>query len=209
MTSLSNPIARHPTVFSVKVFALCAALLGLQGCAPILVGSAVSGAYVSHDRRTAGNFIDDQAIGLAVSQNLGEAPLLTDAHYNVTVFNGRVLLTGEVGDEEQKVRATAITRADPRVKNIANELVVSGGSSLTSRAGDVLITAKAKAAMFNIPLKGFDASRVKITTEAGVVFLMGLVSLDEADAATDVIRRMDGVLKVVRIFEYVELPRGQ
>lgn len=199
---LSLP-ARSGFGVSRAALPLCLLLASLQGCAPVIVGGAVSGAYVSHDRRTAGNFIDDQSLRLAVAQHLGEAPVLTDAHVSVTVYNGKVLLTGEVGDEEQKVAATAITRSDPRVKSIANELVVSGVSSLASRASDVLLLGKAKAAMFNIPLRGFDVSRVKITVEAGVVFLMGLVTRDEADAATDVVRRLDGVAKVVRLFEYV------
>ena len=179
----------------------------LQGCTPVVVGgTAVATAEVVHDRRTAGTVIEDQAIELKAYRAIRkDKELASQSHISVTSYNMNVLLTGETPTEELRQRAAEIVRRIPRVRRVYNELAVAGPSSLTSRSNDALITAKVKLALFNIKgLEGFDPTRVKVVTERGNVYLMGLLTHREADAVAEAARRVSGVQRVIKLFEYID-----
>lgn len=176
----------------------------LQGCAPLLFGGAVTGAAVAHDRRNVTTFVQDQAVEMELAQSLHDDPILKDSHVSVTSINRRVLLSGEVPTREAGVRAAELARAHPKVERVHNELVIAPAASLAQRATDSATTARVKSSLFKVDLPGFDPTRVKVVTERGTVYLMGLLRAAEAEAATERARRVGGVRKVVRVFELVD-----
>ena len=185
----------------IHVALIGAVLSQLAGCAAVAVGGAAVGTSVALDRRTAGVYVSDQEIELRALARLRETfPQKTD-NISATSYNRQVLLTGQVPDETTRSRATEVVKAIPDVRTVFNELTVSGITSLTSDANDVAITSSVKARMLrdeNVP-----ATKIKVVTEAGVVYLMGLVSQAEAEAATNIARTTSGVTKVVTLFEYL------
>ncbi len=183
------------------IIAAQAALLG--GCVAAVGAGAVTGAAVAHDRRTAGTFVDDNLIELkAVGALQSDKELWNYSHLNVTSYNNIVLLTGESPSEALRQRAAQTVANLQKVRKVHNEVVVAAPSSLVSRSGDTVITGKVKTALINN--KDVDATRIKVVTENGVVYLMGLVTQAEADSATEITRRVGGVQRVVRIFEYID-----
>jgi len=180
---------------------LLAAALGaslLSGCAPLVVGGAVMTGVVAVDRRTAGTQLEDEAIELkvasAINKELGER-----VHLNVTSYNRRALLTGEVRSEADRARATLLAQSQENVKDVVNDLTIGAPSSLTQRTKDTVITGQIKAAFLDA--KDLQSNAVKVITERGVVYLMGRVTTREAQRATDIARGIGGVAKVVRVFE--------
>jgi osmotically-inducible protein OsmY len=185
-------------VFSGAVMAV--AVTGLSGCAPLLVGGAVATGIIATDRRTAGAQVEDQAIEIkitaAVRQELGDR-----VHLNVTSFNRKVLLTGEVTTASEKERIERIAQSQDNVQSVVNDLAQMPASSLTQRSKDTVITSRVKAAF--IDAKDLQANAVKVVTERGIVYLMGRVTSREAKRATDIVRGMSGVAKVVRVFDEI------
>ena len=180
---------------------LLAALLGaslLSGCAPLVVGGAVMTGVVAVDRRTAGTQLEDEGIELkvatAINKELGDR-----VHLNVTSYNRRVLLSGEVRSEADRARATVLAQSQENVKDVINDLAIGAPSSLTQRTKDAVITGQVKAAFLDA--KDLQSNAVKVVTERGVVYLMGRVTTREAQRATDIARGVSGVAKVVRVFE--------
>jgi len=180
---------------------LMAAALGaslLSGCAPLVVGGAVMTGVVAVDRRTAGTQLEDEAIELkvasAINKELGDR-----VHLNVTSYNRRALLTGEVRSEADRARATLLAQSQENIKDVVNDLLVGPPSSLTQRTKDTVITGQVKAAFLDA--KDLQSNAVKVITERGVVYLMGRVTTREAQRATDIARGIGGVAKVVRVFE--------
>lgn len=192
-----------------RVLALSILLGGVvinSGCAPLVIGGvAATTASVAHDRRTAGTMIEDDAIKLRVGNAIhNEESLNENSHINVTTFNGIVLLSGETPTETFRNQADEIARAQEKVRRVYNELVIAAPSSMMTRSSDSWITTKVKGSLVGLDIKGFDPSRVKVTTENGTVFLMGLVYHQEADAAVDATRKVGGVQRVVKLFEYLD-----
>jgi len=176
----------------------------LQACVEaLLVGSVATGVIVAADRRQLEVMFGDQRVESTAADRVGDA-LKGQGHVVVTSFNYTVLLTGEVPTTQAKTRAEKIVGEVPQVKTVVNELQIAGTSSATSRSSDAYITSKVKS---NFLGNGkFRPTDVKVVTEAGVVYLLGLVTHEEADAATEITRGTGGVQKVVRVFEYVAPP---
>lgn len=182
----------------LAVLALAAATV-LPACAPVLVGGAmVGGALASVDRRTAGTQVEDQAIELKAAARVRE---LTgeQANVNVTSYNRIVLLTGEVPDAAARGSVEQAIGRIEGVRSVVNELAVMGKTTLTARSNDAVLSARVKAGF--IDAKDLQANSVKVTTERGVVHLMGRVTEREAARAVAVARSVPGVQKVVRVFE--------
>lgn len=172
----------------------------LQGCFPLVATGAMVGASVAADRRTSGAIVEDEGVEWKTANRLRER--FGDAiHVNITSFNRNVLLTGEAPNDATKAEIERIAAGVPNIRGVVNEVQVAGNSSLSSRANDGLITSKVKARFLDMAT--FGVEHVKVVTEAGTVYLMGLVTRREADAATDIARTTAGVRKVVRVFEYI------
>ncbi|MFQ5643449.1 MAG: BON domain-containing protein [Thiogranum sp.] len=184
---------------------LFSALL-LNGCVPVVVvGGAAATAAVVHDRRTTGSIVEDEAIELRVINALSkDKELSKQSHINVTSYNYMVLLSGETPSEAFRTRAGEIARAQKQVRRVHNELVIAAPSSMMTRSSDALITTKVKSALFKVKYSGFDPSRVKVVTENGTVYLMGLLHRKEAEEVTEQARRISGVQRIVTLYQYLD-----
>jgi osmotically-inducible protein OsmY len=168
-------------------------------CVPVVVGGAAAGGAMAADRRTSGIYIEDENIELKalklMETNLGE-----HAHVNVTSYNRNVLLTGEVPTAESKTKAESLVKEITNIRNMTNEITISPKSSIGSRSNDSYLTSKIKTKF--VTENKFPANYVKVVTENSVVYLIGIVTQAEADAAAEIARNTSGVTKVVKVFEY-------
>ena len=186
-----------------RIFFYLVILLALQGCVAAVATTGATGAAVAYDQRTAGTIIEDQAIELKASQAFySDKEIDENAHVNVTSYNTVVLVTGEAPTEELINRIIELVRNIPKVSHVYNELTLAAPSSFTSRSSDSLITARVKTNL--LILDNFDGTRVKVVTEKGVVYLMGLLTRVGADRATESTRLTGGVQKVVKLFQYID-----
>lgn len=171
----------------------------LSACVPLVIGgAAMGGAFVATDRRTSGAQLEDEGIELRANNRIGQI-LSENAHVNVTSYNRQVLLTGEVPTVADQQKLQQLVLKVENVRSVVNEVGVLGASSLTQRSSDTLITGKVKATL--VDAKDVQSNTFKVLTERGVVYLMGRVSLREANRATDLARSISGVQKVVRVFD--------
>jgi osmotically-inducible protein OsmY len=172
---------------------LCACMVtSLQGCVEMVIGSAVMSTF--------GAQTEDKSI--IVKGELSIANLVgSSGHVNVTSFNRKVLLTGEVKDEKMKEAVERTVAAIDGVQSVNNDLEVMFLSDYTSRSNDVFITGKVKTRL--VEAKDIFANSFKVVTERGTVYLMGRVTQREAAIASEATRTVSGVQKVVKVFEYL------
>jgi Predicted periplasmic or secreted lipoprotein len=183
---------------------LLALLTDLAGCARLM--GAVSdddGIEQAPTGRTMGRVIDDELLENIALVNIRKAaPGLAESHLGVTSFNGVVLITGQVRAEALKRRAEEVVQELRNVRRVYNELEVAGPTSLLTRSGDSWVTSKVKTKL--LASDAAPGRDIKVVTENGVVYLLGLVTRDDADTAAEIARNTGGVRKVVRMFEYVD-----
>lgn len=181
--------------------ALVALLPVLAGCFPAAVVGVGAGALMVADRRPSETYIADEGIELRSKNGINDK-YGDRVHVDVTSYNRTVLITGEVPDDATKAYIERIVAAQPNVKAVQNEMrVTTGNPTFSSRANDALITSKVKARF--VDSGKFPANVVKVVTQNGTVYLMGLVTRTEGDMATQVARETSGVMGVVRVFEYI------
>lgn len=190
--------------------AAAVALLGgaLSGCAPLLIGGAAGTVLVASDRRSAGIQLEDESIELRAKSAIREQ-MGTRVRVDVTSYNRQTLLTGDVGNAQDKQAVEGLVARVDNVKSVVNELVVQNTPSMWDRSNDVLTTGRVKAAFIDANVQ---VNAVKVTTERNVVYLMGRVTQPEADRATEAARSISSVRRVVRVFEVIsseELKRLQ
>ena len=186
-----------------RLYILLTIIVLLNGCAAAVVTGGAAGASMAIDKRTTGTIIEDQAIELKVSQAFrDDEEIKTKAHWNVISYNTKVLLTGEAPDENLRGRMTVLASAVPKVTQVYNEISIAAPSSMMSRSSDTVITGKVKTKL--LADNNTEGLSIKVATEKGVVYLMGLVSREQADLATDIVRQTGGVQKVVKLFEYTD-----
>src|SRR5450830_1691642 len=174
--------------------------IGLQGCFGVLAGGMLAGTFAATDRRTLGSQTEDKSIVVKGEANIPDV-VAAGSHVNVTSFNRKVLLSGEVPDEASKAAAEREIKSLPNVNGVFNELVVSGSSGFSARSGDALITSKVLASL--VDAKDLYSSAFKVTTERGNVYLMGRVTQREGARAAEIASGVSGVQKVVTLFEYI------
>ncbi len=175
-------------------------LPALQGCFPVVAAGVTTGVLATLDRRTLGTQTEDEAIEVKSSLRLG-GKLGDKAHVNVTSYDRKVLITGEVASTEAKASAEAIVGEVPNVQGVYNELTVAPPSSYTDRSNDAYITSKIKGRF--VDNGKFNPVHVKVVTEAGIAYLLGMVTQPEADAAIGVARTTSGVKKVINLLEII------
>ncbi|MEH3086379.1 MAG: BON domain-containing protein [Xylophilus ampelinus] len=173
----------------------------LTGCFPVLVGGAVVGGVIASDRRPPGQQLRDETmesrVERAIAANLGTERIRA----KVVAYNGRVLLVGEAASERERGIAEQAAAKVPEVRAVINDLAVTSSPTLRERTSDTVITTKVKASI--VDAKDISINAFEIVTERGVVYLMGRVTAREADRATDLAAGVDGVMKVVRLFEVI------
>lgn len=192
---------------SISLLLVALATTSMYGCAPVVVGgAAATGTASIHDRRTVGTFVDDQGIEIKARSAINNVKELSDqSHIGIVSYNGIVLLVGQTPSEAFRQQAQDIVAGVEKVRHVHNELAIAAPSSLTARSNDTLITSKVKTSFFGIKgLPDFDPTRTKVVTEDGVVYLMGLMYRNEADAVSERARQVGGVEKVVKLFEYID-----
>ncbi|MCF6203192.1 MAG: BON domain-containing protein [Methylococcaceae bacterium] len=179
----------------------------LEGCSTVATGGAeITGLSLWHDRRTSKALAIDERIEInSVIELNSHDDTRNKCHFNVTSYNGAVLVSGEAPTEKLRNKIISIVRVIQGVKIVHNELQIASPSTFSKRSYDSYITTKIKTSISRINnIPGFDATRIKVVTESGTVFLLGLVHKNEADVVTDIARREKGVKKVVKIFEYIQ-----
>ena len=179
----------------------------LSGCSTLMTGGAeVTGLSLLHDRRNSKAIVIDERIEINAGVELNSYDdTRSKCHFNVTSYNGTVLVTGEAPTEQLRQKIISIVRTISGVKLVHNEIKVAPLSSFASRSHDTLITTRVKSSLSNVKnLPGFDATRVKVITENRIVYLLGLVHKNEGHVATEIVRRETGVKQVVKIFEIIE-----
>jgi osmotically-inducible protein OsmY len=195
----------------IRFFAIAVALAAaasatlLAGCVPLVVAGAVGGtALVATDRRSVGAQADDEAIELkianAINSQYGES-----VHAIATSYNGIVLLSGEVPTQDIWASIGNLAKNTAKVRTVHNELVVGPNADLSVRSNDTFITSKVKTRFLEANQK-FSATHVKVVTQRGTVYLMGIVTRAEGDAAAQIASTTTGVVRVVKVFEYIAAP---
>ncbi len=182
---------------------LLMALLTMTGCGSFL--SSIQSEPIEDDpgERTYGARIEDESIETKGKVNINAASeKLSNSHFSVTSYNGYVLITGQVPDAESKQLATDTVREIRAVRRIYNELEIAGNSSAMTRSSDTWLTTKVKSTL--LAASDIPGNRVKVVTENGVVYLMGLVSQTEAQRIEEAARSSQGVQRVVALFEYID-----
>jgi osmotically-inducible protein OsmY len=184
----------------IKIALALLTVAQLSACAPLMFGGVIGGAMVASDRRTAGIQLEDEGIeqrgASAIRENFG-----SKEHVNITSYNRQVLITGEVSSDGARSQVEQLMGRVQNVRAVVNELAVGPASSTSDRASDVVLVAKVKAAM--VDSEDVFANVYKVVAERGTVYLMGRVTQREAKRATDVVRGVSGVKRVVRVFEYL------
>ena len=192
---------RKSPLLAVLAFVTASSTL-LSACVPVVIGAAVAGtALVVADRRSVGAQADDEAIELKISNNVGST-FGDRVHVSVTSYNGIVLLTGEVPTAELKAQVEQVARTTAKVRRVDDELAIGAVTSIGARSNDAYITSKVKARL--VESNKVPANLVKVVTERQIVYLMGILSHAEADAAAQIAATTSGVQRVVKVFEYTD-----
>lgn len=193
----ATPTRRRPLV----LLPVLAAALMTTACAPLVVGGAmVGGALMATDRRTSGTQVEDEGIELKASARLREQ-FGSRVHVNVNSYNRLVLLTGEVPSEADRAAVERTVAQVENVNRVLNELAIAGSSSLTSRSNDVALASKIKLSL--IDARDLISNAFYVVVERGTVYVMGRVTEREATRASEIIRGISGVQRVVRAFEVI------
>jgi len=199
MIQFHYAIPKRP--FRHTLLALLAAVT-VSGCGIVVATTAVVIAVdVARDRRGASVYWDDNKIEFDIRGSISDQKEIQNENVSVTVFNGIVLLTGEVPDQRDIDKILDLTKAHKGSQQVINRLELAGKTNLTSRANDGWITTRVKTAMATSG--ALDPTRVKVVTERANVYLMGLVTRAEAEAAVNVTRSVPGVVRVIKVFEYI------
>ena len=205
MTNLISQIIKTKQVNKgSRTIAALSIMLMLSGCVAALVaGAAITTVDVIHDRRTVGEYIDDGAIEVT-ARNIkrSDSHIRKASRVKVQSWNGILLMTGEITDEQSKQVLVSKFSNIQGVRQVVDETTIDSKTPVLKRSNDVWIANKVKSRM--VIKTGLDANRIKVITTRGTVYLMGIVTEDEADKATDIAQTTRGVKRVVKVFEYTD-----
>lgn len=192
--------SKQTTPLKIAVFLLILSVL--QGCAVATVVAITAGASMATDRRSVGNQIDDQSIELEAYNEITKNKSLSEnTNLHISSVNGSVLIIGQAPNTYLKDQAIKIVNSINGVVRIHNQIRIGNVTSVTTQTNDVWLTSKVKTALFS--QDGVNGKDIKVITENGEVFLMGIVSKKEADAAVNIARNISGVNRVFNAFEYL------
>ena len=187
----------------INIVLMCLCSLMMAGCAPVVAGAAVgvAGTVAVYDRQSINGSMNDIDMANVMLKSLQNEPSIRNqCHIELTVYHGTVLLVGQAPTQELKDSAEEIAKTVPGIKRFYNEITISGPTSPLTRTNDTWLTAKVKSKL--LATKGLKSGQVKVLTENSTVFLMGIVSREQADLAVAVTQQISGVIKVVKVFQY-------
>ena len=203
-------MSSHQPRFSVSAFMMMckrslislSLIAALSSCVTALVaGVAIVTVDILHDRRTVGEYIDDSAIELTARNILvSRSDIRKSAHVKPQSWNGILLVTGEIDNDSLKPELVGKFQNIQGVRQVVDETTITGKTKLGTRANDAWIASKVKSRL--VLKTGLRANRVKVITTRGDVYLMGIVTQEEGDTATEIARSVRGVKRVVKVFEY-------
>ncbi|MBU0456337.1 MAG: BON domain-containing protein [Pseudomonadota bacterium] len=196
---MKNPAWKKLVLIGITV-------LGLQGCIAI-TGAAVGATATAavYDRRTLQAIMKDQDISTEITNQINaDTDMKEESHIVVACYRGTVLLAGQAPDPAIREKVDGIARSVSGVKRIYNQITLEAPTSNLTRTSDTWITTKLKTAF--LATKNLKSGQFKVVTENGIVYLMGVVSRSQADAAVQIARKVSGVQKVVKVFEYTREP---
>ena len=181
---------------------LTTALMLLNGCAALVDSVNQEPVAINEGERTWGSWLDDQTVETVTTVNIKKAdPALRSARVKVISFNGIVLLIGQVPNQQLKELASNTAQNVAKVRQVYNELEIGPNADLMTQSNDSWLTGKIKTAMLaNDAVTG---DKIKINTEQGTVFLMGLVTPEMAEEAASIAANTRGVSRVIKVFEYI------
>lgn len=186
---------------NVALLLAVSATIFVSGCAPVLIGgAALTTATVVTDRRSTGSIVTDEMLEKRVVYNIVEALGQDNIHVTVTSFEGKILLTGEVLTQAQKLQAQEVARLSLDVKSVVNELAVMEHSSMATRLSDTLLANKVRASLFSS--QNTSLNQVKVVVDRKIVYLMGIVTRAEANTITQKVAQIPDVLQVVNCFTF-------
>ena len=192
-------IIMHIRSLVLSFSTLALGVTALSGCVPVLIGGAVgTTAFVTTDRRTTGAQMADEVMEKRIHYEISQA-IPNNLHLTVTSYNRRILLTGEVGTESDKLTAQRVAQNSLEVSAVVNELMVGPVSSLGQRMSDSTLAGKVRTQL--VATSGVSLNQMKVTVDRGIVYLMGLVTQEEAQKAADIASRVSGVKSVVTVFD--------
>ena len=183
------------------LLAVLPALILLGGCAPLIIGGAATVVAVAEDRRSSGVFVDDENIENRALLKV-KSRFSSQVHVNITSYNRQVLLSGEAVSDATRKGVEEEVAAIAGVRRVFNEMSVGPLAGVLAVSNDTRLTTIIKTRF--LEASRFQANHVKVVTEAGVVYLMGIVKRSEAETATQLASTTSGVLRVVRLFEYLD-----
>lgn len=181
-----------------SVLAVLIAALTLQGCAAVVIGSAAVATKSATDPRTVGTQVDDGTLELRVANALASNAQVKEAHINATAYQGKVLLTGEAPSQAVADQAKEITAKVDGATEVYNEIRIGPNATLGTSSSDTWITTKVRSQL--LTSDKVKSSNVKVTTEQGEVFLLGLVTAEEGQAAAEIASKISGVKHVTTAF---------
>ncbi|BBM02316.1 BON domain-containing protein [Microbulbifer sp. GL-2] len=186
----------------IHILAALAITALLGGCSTVMEATHDGPIQQDPGKRSFGTYIDDERIETIVTVNINKAhPDLKASNVDVTSFNGVVLLTGQVPDQELRMLAGRTAEQVQNVRQVYNETQVRGKVTILASTSDAWLTTKVKTNL--LANKEINGGRIKVVTENGVVYLMGLLTPAEAERAADATRSIGGVQKVVKAVEYI------
>jgi len=174
----------------------------LQSCAiPLIIAGAAAGGAIAYDKRSAGTILDDETIEFKIAAAIRKNQALAkNSHISVISYNGTVLLVGQAPTRALRDKAVSLARSVPKVKNVHDEIAITQVIPLKARNYDSWITTKVKNTLLGS--KGIASLHVKVITENRVTYLMGIVTRDQGKQIARVVQQVDGVKRVVKVFEY-------
>jgi len=187
---------------SIQILVILGLACTLQSCF-FVAGAAAGAAAVAivYDHRKLEKILEDTQIANKILERIAKVPHLhNDSHIEVTVFNHVVLLTGQTPEAAWRQEADDIAKSVNGVDKVYNQITIQGPTSSLTRTSDTWITTKIKSQM--LATSNLKSGSIKVVTENGVVYLMGIVSREQADTAVEIARQVSGVQKVVKIFQY-------
>ena len=186
----------------LKCITTACVLTTLSGCSSIISASREEPIHEDQGTRTVGAYIEDEVIENKTLININKgSEAVKNSHISVTSYNGILLLTGQVPDENSKSEAEQIAKQTRKVRKIHNELEISGPTSNIVRANDTYLTSRIKLQLLTD--EAAEGTRIKVVTENSSVYLMGLVTEQEADTAVNIVRVIPGVQKIIKVYEYI------
>ncbi len=192
----------------LATISLLLTLLTLQGCAGLIVAGAVSGAIMLNDERSLKTQLDDTNADFKIAAELDKyADIKAQTHIRVITVNRKILVVGQSPNSQLRDKAISVISALKLGDKVYDQIRIGSSTGFTTRSNDTWITTKVKGRMLN--QDGLDITQIKVVTENGEVFLLGLIAENQVDLAVDVARHTSGVRKVIKVFELTKVNKHQ